>query len=564
MRAVLGVLNESLTESIKGFYNLRKAYLALNSISEAEERHLARQSSSNVGTPSTPGSRSSTGLGTSQPARPTSRSEVIVTSTESLTTKDEVDDFVDAEEDLDRQETITASYQGHLTVDGTNSSVPSEQDLLKEHGALEPPQTPASAAVSTTSLPENPTAHFFTSNPVDEYIHAGSNLCFGVLLLMISIIPPTFAMLLKIVGFKGNRERGLTLLWRASEAKRDVNGAFAGLVLLGYYNSVIGFCDIFREDYYPRERCESLLKDMRTRFPKSRLWQLEEVRMLAAKKRLEEAVALIREGDKSPLRQVEALQYFEKSLDCMYMHDYASCSKSFQYCVDLNNWSHGLYYYIAAAAELEMYRVAKAKGNMEDAKGYASEADRLFKIVPQHAGKKRFMARQLPFDIFVCRKILKWEDRAKTWNVDFVDAIGVSPLEEMIFFWNGYKRQSPKHTERSLESLAWSASEHNPHWTKEGIDEHAILSVLRATCLRHLKRHDEAKEILKTEVISHDWAQFKGGHKDNWPCPIAHYEMAVNFWQERDGTSSDKERLQECSKWLEKVANWESYDLDTR
>ncbi|KAF2094725.1 hypothetical protein NA57DRAFT_79894 [Rhizodiscina lignyota] len=562
MQAVLGVLNESLTESIRGFYKLRKAYITLNSIADAETRYLARQSTSSVSTASTPASQSSTKLSTLEQPTASASSEVLVTATENFTIKEESSiDFIDAEEALGRSETIKAHYEGHLSIEGTVTST-AAQNIPKENGHLEPP-APPSATASTTSLVEEPIAQLFSSNPVDEFIHAGSNLCFGVLLLMISIIPPTFAMLLKIVGFRGDRERGLTLLWRATEAKKDINGAFAGLVLLGYYNSVIGFCDIFREDAYPRERCKALLMDMRTRFPKSRLWLLEEVRMLAGEKQLEKAVALMTEEGKSPLRQVQALQYFEKSLDCMYMHDYKGCSDSFQHCVTLNNWSHGLYYYIAGAATVEMYRQTKAKGDTEAAAKHASEATRLMKLVPQHAGKKRFMARQLPFDIFVCRKITKWEERAKAWDVDFVDAIGVSPMEEMIFFWNGYKRQRVDHLEKSLECLAWSESEHNPHWEKEGIDERAMLSMLRAVCLRHLKRGDEAKEIL-TSVIAHDWAQFKGGHKDNWPCPIAHYEMAVNLWEERDGTSDDKERLQECSKWLEKVANWESYDLDTR
>lgn len=40
--------------------------------------------------------------------------------------------------------------------------------------------------------------------------------------------------------------------------------------------------------------------------------------------------------------------------------------------------------------------------------------------------------------------------------------------------------------------------------------------------------------------------------------------MAINFWQERDGTAVDKERLRECSKYVEKVANWEDFDLQAR
>ena len=56
--------------------------------------------------------------------------------------------------------------------------------------------------------------------------------------------------------------------------------------------------------------------------------------------------------------------------------------------------------------------------------------------VPGLSGKKWIMARQLPFDVHVLRKVRKWQQRANELALDFVDAIGVSPAEEMIYLWS--------------------------------------------------------------------------------------------------------------------------------
>ncbi|KAI4765523.1 hypothetical protein E4T52_01691 [Aureobasidium sp. EXF-3400] len=540
MSAVVAVLNESLSESIKGFYKMRKAYVALQEIADAEKRYMKGRSSTSVAGTST--------RSTVKPA-PSLASTAPSISGQTLVAQDEDDDddFVDADENLIPATPTT--YQGHLE----------SKELESKLGNLS--IRPGSSSTMTPVVPVVEEDDFtdFSNHPVDLFIHSGSNLCFGLLQLMLSLIPPAFSKLLYIIGFKGDRELGIQMLWRATRYT-NVNGAMAGLITLGYYNLTVGFCDIVTSDAYPKERLTTLLVQMRKRYPQSRLWRLEEARMLAADKQLEDAVTMCGTHEKSPLKQVEALQWFEKSLNCMYLHRYEECATSFLTCVELNNWSHGLYYYIAGACYVELYREAKSI-DAGRAEKYAARATELLRKVPIHAGKKRFMARQLPFDTFVTRKISKWEERAKARSIAFIDAVGIAPVEEIIYFWAGFKRMRKEHLTHSLERLAWSEA-NNCH--DNAADELSTLYLLRATVTRWLGDTATARNILETQVLKHEWNKFKGGNKDNWSLPVAHYEMSVIEWIDAGGERGSKQQLESCSRWVEKAARWEAYDLDAR
>ncbi|KAL4905872.1 hypothetical protein BDW74DRAFT_152195 [Aspergillus multicolor] len=531
MGAVVCVLNESLTESIKGFYKLRKAYFALDAILKMEEKFMQTRQA-----------------GTAKTTSSTSSLKGAEASTKSVDVCEDISNLSLAE-----------------TANGPDSSSTSTSEVINH----------------------DPESDIF-KNQIDVFVHSGANFCYGVLLLLISMIPPAFHRLLSIVGFHGDKERGLRLLWQASKF-HNLLGAIAALSLLGYYNAFVRYCDIMPDAVpgkdgdiqgYPQERLEALLARMRDRFPKSQLWLLEESRMNGANRRLDVALELLCTKEKSPLKQVEGLKIFEKSLNALYIHKYELCSEAFVECADINSWSRALYYYIAGTCHISLYREF-AVTDPKKAKEHADTAIKLLQEAPQYAGTKKFMARQLPFDVFVVRKIAKWEARAKEWNIPFIDAVGVDPVEEMIFLWNGHSRMTQEQLEESLKRLAWSESDQNKTWSREGPEEKGIYQLLRAAVLRSMWRHDEAKKILQTSVFNLDRSVFKGRHKDDWVHPVAHFEMAANLWMERptyiaqhggptaEGAKEnpekfEKERVRECKENLQKAARWESYEQEAR
>lgn len=329
MGAIVGLLNESLTESIKGFYKLRKAYMSLDGILEAEVKYMRGKTDSMSARSSIEADRSTMPgsfhdetqhLQHSKLRNALSPDEAYVRHEGGV--GDDSDVFVDAVEDVHTTSTLT-TYTGQID----------EEEVHENFAAFTLEITESHASRNRPVVDHDPDSEFF-SNPIDVFIHSGANLCFGVLLLMISMIPPAFGKLLYIIGFKGDRERGLQMLWQSSKF-HNINGALAGLILLGFYNNLIGTCDILPDsdsgylDGYPVKMCQELLSDMRRRYPKSHLWMLEEARMEAADKKLEHAIEMLDEDMSSPLKQVEALAMFEKALDSMYCHKYSLCAESF-------------------------------------------------------------------------------------------------------------------------------------------------------------------------------------------------------------------------------------------
>ncbi|KAJ4380706.1 Mitochondrial outer membrane protein iml2 [Didymella sp. IMI 355093] len=603
MSAVVGVLNESLTEALKSFYKLRKAYITLEAVMEAERTFLRTKSSSSLNSTASSKPSSIRSAGGSTLKKTLSKTPSLRKSANSSTTSlkqsgtitqpsvpdvkaksgdsDDEFDFLDAEQERGAQTPL--EYGGHinLPVQGGSVALDNEKKQI-DVNASSAPGLPTGNPHETT-VPD-PIADFerlvlkddngqasvseFTDQPIDEFIISGASFCFGILLVIVSMVPPAFASVLKVIGFKGDKDRGLRMLWQATKFN-NIHGAMAGVVLMGYFNGFVGFCDIIPEageGAYPERRCKALMAEMRRRYPKSHLWLLEEARMLSREKHLEASVKYLEDIGESPFKQLEALSWFERSLDLMYMHDYVKTSTAFQTCITLNNWSHGLYHYICGASYVELYRRAKVT-DPKAAQAYADQANEYFKQVIPNIGKKKFMGRQLPFDTFINRKISRWEARAKEWNCSFIDAIGVSPIEEMIYFWNGYKRMRPEHLQHSLDNLAWSESSANPHWAKEDLNEKAILSTLRAVCLRTLGQTAEAEEMLQKEIIAHDAAAFAGALKDDWMPPVARYEMAACKWQEATADGNPQAHpnlLDQCKTWLEASGSWGGYVLDAR
>ncbi|KKY37570.1 putative mitochondrial outer membrane protein iml2 [Diaporthe ampelina] len=501
MGAIISVMHESLTEGIKGFYKLRKAFVALDAIMEAESRVLAERKPNGA----VQGPSSVAGAAKHNP---------VVEDQKNLDSDSDLE-FVDAPEDVEKSQAPTA-YAGHLKRVNSKSAPGSVLDKDMNDLVLE---------TSTASLPTSRQA---------------------------------FSKLLYIIGFKGDRERGVQMLWQSTKFD-NVNGGVAGLMLLGYYNGILAFADILPSEKdveeladegeiigYPKEQCSALLQSMRSQYPQSGMWKVEEARNLANAQRVPEAVAMLKSNGDSKMRQVTALSSFELSTNALFMMDWVTMRDGFLRCIELNDWSHSLYYFFIASAELEMYRDAVQAGDATEAKKHKKAAEEYFRKTPAVAGRKKFLARQMPFEVFALRKVQKWEDRAKEYGIDLADAVGVSPAEEMTYLWSGSKRMTDDMFDKALGYLCWdrcTASKEQVEKMKAIPDEAAIKAVAEAVIMSNMGRYEDARGKVKP-YLDQDRTLFKGTTRDDYTLP--------------------RKKVAESQEYLDHVKTWESFVLDAR
>lgn len=381
--------------------------------------------------------------------------------------------------------------------------------------------------------------------------------------LILSLVPPPFDKVLAMFSFKGDRKVGLGLLWSATRYIDDINGSLAGLINLVFHNGPIAFSQILPKSALPVERLHDLLMNLRKLYPRSQIWQIEEAIMLSEARQLQPALKIFSSARISPLKPIQALGKFEIGLHYLYAHQYENCAQAFMDLLELSDWSYGLYHYIAAICYVELYRLALTDGSGRAA-AYRTKAEGYFDQVLPNLGRKKVLGRELPIEIFVKRKMHKYNARASAKKVSIVDAIGVSPAEDIVYFWGGYDCMPDFDLRVSIERLVWSENQNS--WALESPDEKTVLSLLKGACLRVMGFYEKARNELVSGVTSQSPKAVQaasGKEADMWALPSAHYEIAVCYWREAGGETGDKATLQLAADEIHKIAHWGTYELES-
>ncbi|ORY76704.1 mitochondrial outer membrane protein C83.16c [Protomyces lactucae-debilis] len=386
--------------------------------------------------------------------------------------------------------------------------------IWKQHGD----KILAKHSQTSTEEHEDPTVPL-----VDEAIQSGTLLCYGLLTLIISLLPPKLAKVLNVLGMHGNRQNALKFLWLAASKPQSLHGAAAFASLVQYYGGAVQLCDIYSTedgpDGWPIERANNTLQQVNAFYPKGKLWVLHDAKLKSMERKLNEALQVLDrgfQGEKPQLQQIEALMLFEYALNAAFDHRYKEAADYLIRVRDQNTWSHALYTYFAACCLLQD---ARANG---DAASLAS-ASALLETVPAMFLTKAKMfggVKRVPIEALIERRIRKWSARRKaTPDAGLAEFAGPNPIMELIYIYNGYRRMSPAALER------WTQVTPAPD-----MDDDDVLcsKLMQAVVLRNLGRPNEAGTILEQDVL----ARKKSGTEEVWALAFGEYEYACcMYWE---------------------------------
>ncbi|KXN84549.1 Mitochondrial outer membrane protein IML2 [Leucoagaricus sp. SymC.cos] len=430
----------------------------------------------------------------------------------------------------------SVSYSSESSVASSTSTLPASPDV--------PDSKPVKrgffsrlASSGTSSTPSLNVAHHRPhlhpakpDGPVDDLIVAGTAFGYGLFNLVFSLLPKRIQSVVGFFGFKHDRKLALKALAVAA-ARNDTHSVFAGLVLMTYHGGVLLLSGYQANESRIVAEYQELVDRVFDRFPNGALWILNKAKILRMCHNPDAAINVLQDGLKPDrafsFAQADALLVFELAWTLLSERRYDEAAKMFLRMTELNTWSHATYYYIAAGCHWSL-------GNME-------KAQELFDRIPGFVDKK-LGGKELPTEVFLKKKIAFYKAKQKRLGENeakFVEAITISPSDEMGLFWNTHARISESVALLHIREWYSTApvppivSPHRPPSASppptraptpalDTPDEFALRALLLGVVHRTIKSYDTSREFLNDACERQENIEIS-----TWIGGIANFELAV-------------------------------------
>lgn len=388
------------------------------------------------------------------------------------------------------------------------------------------------------------------SGPVEELVLSGTAFGYGLFNLVLSLLP---AKIRNVVGFFGfNHDRMLALQALAvSAARSDIHSVFAGLVLMTYHGVVLLLSGYQADEAHIIKQYKAIVSRVDGRYPDGSLWILNKAKIQRMTYDTEGAIETLRDGlkpeRKKSFPQADTLLTFELAWTLLSHRRYEETAKQFLDITQLNSWSHATYYFIAAGCYF----------SLKD----HNRAQNLLDKIPDQLDKRKLSGRDMPTETFIKKKLAFYKRKQARLGGDesrFVEAIRISPAEEIAIFWNTHAR---------IESSV--AIAHIQEWSSltpaitgiesrylatpvlktqnddlDTVDELAIRSLLLGIVHRTLAEYAAARAFLLDAL-----KRAPDVEVSSWVGGVSAFELAVLDLKEADVKAVDMKPEEAMSMW---------------
>ncbi|GLB39315.1 putative protein of unknown function (DUF3808) [Lyophyllum shimeji] len=268
--------------------------------------------------------------------------------------------------------------------------------------------------------------------PVEELVVAGTAFGYGLFNLVFSLLPKKVQGIVGFLGFKHDRQLALRAL-AVSAQKKDVHSVFAGLVLMTYYGVVLLLSGFQADEQHIIKQYKAIVDSIESRYPEGALWILNRAKILRMSYDPEGAIQVLREGLRPDrphsFAQADTLLVFELAWTLLGQRRYQEAADMFIKVTELNSWSHGTYYFLAAGCYISL--------------GNTSKAQALLDQVPELIEQRKISGKDLPTEVLIKKKLEFYKEKQKRRGGDeklYAQCIKISIAEELGLFWNTHAR----------------------------------------------------------------------------------------------------------------------------
>ncbi|KAG1731945.1 outer membrane protein Iml2/Tetratricopeptide repeat protein 39 [Suillus lakei] len=417
------------------------------------------------------------------------------------------------------------------------------------------------------------------SGPVEELVLSGTAFGYGLFNLVLSLLP---AKIRNVVGFFGfNHDRMLALQALAvSAAGSDMHSVFAGLVLMTYHGVVLLLSGYQADEAHIIKQYKAIVSRVDGRYPDGSLWILNKAKIQRMTHDTEGAIETLRDGlkpeRKKSFPQADTLLRFELAWTFLAHRRYEETAKQFLEITNLNSWfsvllspyshrSHATYYFIAAGCYFSL-------------KDY-DRAQELLDKIPGQLDKRKLSGRDMPTEAFIKKKRSSSSESFLTFNQPhiaivafykrkqarlggdekrFVEAIRISPAEEIAIFWNTHARIESSVAIAHIQewsSLTPAITDIESKYLKtpvtttanddlDTVDELAIRSLLLGIVHRTLAEYAAARAFLLDAIKRAPDVEIS-----SWVGGLSAFELAVLDLKEADMRAADVKPEEAMVMW---------------